>query len=477
MGPICYTVTQKLRLPSQDGVSYHEELIEFFVADIGDHDLILGTDWLHTHNPEVDWSKSRVDMTRCPPDCTLVNPPVTHLRTLRPPLSGRPVSIEEVDDDEDIHLRAWQQASALPIDSPLLIDTNDDAPELLSIPVARGNPVTMESVPDAEDIRLCLQLRACSLDTTLDELPTVDENYESSAALHIGPRRLKLSNELEDVASIPMSDEGSAALHIGPRRLKLGDEFEDIASIPVSVDWVLRGLQLARIVPDIEHCTFEPGDTILFTTDYTEDPEDDDDPTVYIRAGFTRSQELAEEHAAQAPAKSFEELVPEQYRPWIKVFDKKVSERLPEHSRHDHTIDLKPEFEKRLETHPINAKLYPQPGNEKAAMEAFIKEHRDRGTIRPSKSPMASPFFFVKKKDGTLRPVQDYRILNSGTVKNTYPLPLIGDIVDCLTGAKVFSKMDIQWGYNNIRIKEGDEWKAAFKTSLGLFEPLVMFFG
>ena len=94
---------------------------------------------------------------------------------------------------------------------------------------------------------------------------------------------------------------------------------------------------------------------------------------------------------------------------------------------------------------------------EQAALDAFLKEARERGIIHLSKSPMASPFFFVKKKDGTLRPVQDYRILNSGTIKNTYPLPLISDIVDRLSGAKVFSKMDVRWGYNNIRIKEGDE--------------------
>ena len=90
---------------------------------------------------------------------------------------------------------------------------------------------------------------------------------------------------------------------------------------------------------------------------------------------------------------------------------------------------------------------------------------------------MASPFFFVKKKDGKLRPVQDYRKLNEMTIKNRYPLPLISELIDKLTHAKIFSKMDIRWGYNNIRIKEGDEWKAAFRTNRGLFEPLVMFFG
>ena len=90
---------------------------------------------------------------------------------------------------------------------------------------------------------------------------------------------------------------------------------------------------------------------------------------------------------------------------------------------------------------------------------------------------MASPFFFIKKKDGKLRPVQDYRRLNEQTVKNKYPLPLISELVDKVKGTKYFSKMDIRWGYNNIRIKEGDEWKATFKTNRGLFEPTVMFFG
>ncbi|TFY79548.1 hypothetical protein EWM64_g4466 [Hericium alpestre] len=90
---------------------------------------------------------------------------------------------------------------------------------------------------------------------------------------------------------------------------------------------------------------------------------------------------------------------------------------------------------------------------------------------------MASPFFFIKKKDGKLCPVQDYRLLNKGTIPNKYPLPLIGELIDQIKDAKYFTKMDIYWGYNNIQIKEGDEWKAAFQTKYSLFEPTVMFFG
>lgn len=109
--------------------------------------------------------------------------------------------------------------------------------------------------------------------------------------------------------------------------------------------------------------------------------------------------------------------------------------------------------------------------------EHVLDENLQKGYIRPSSSPMASPFFFVGKQDGLLRPCQDYRYLNEGTIKNTYPLPLISELVDKLKGAKIFSKLDLRSGYNNVRFKDGDQWKAAFKCSKGLYEPTVMFFG
>jgi hypothetical protein len=90
---------------------------------------------------------------------------------------------------------------------------------------------------------------------------------------------------------------------------------------------------------------------------------------------------------------------------------------------------------------------------------------------------MASPFFFVLKKDRRLWPCQDYQYLNNWIIKNSYPLPLISEIMDKLKGAKYFTKLDVHWGYNNIQIRKGDKWKAAFKTNKKLFEPTVMFFG
>jgi len=85
--------------------------------------------------------------------------------------------------------------------------------------------------------------------------------------------------------------------------------------------------------------------------------------------------------------------------------------------------------------------------------------------------------FFVGKKDGGKQMVMDYCKLNRQTVKNNYPLPLITDLVDNMGGKRVFTKMDLRWGYNNVRIKERDEWKAAFTIHVGSFEPVVIFFG
>ncbi len=92
-------------------------------------------------------------------------------------------------------------------------------------------------------------------------------------------------------------------------------------------------------------------------------------------------------------------------------------------------------------------------------------------------SQYLSPFFFIGKKDGKFRLVVDYRKLNSFTVPDQYPLPLIQELVDKVCDAWLFTKMDVCAGYNNIRFREGDKEKATFKTNMGLFEPTVMPFG
>jgi hypothetical protein len=181
---------------------------------------------------------------------------------------------------------------------------------------------------------------------------------------------------------------------------------------------------------------------------------------------------LAERASKSKPKRAFEEIVPAEYRQYADVFSETESERLPTHKPYDHAIDLKPDTPE-----TIWSKIYPMPVNEQEELDRFLEDNWRKGYIVPSKSPIASPVFFVKKKDGRLRLVQDYRKLNDFTVKTRYPLPLASDIVNRLRQVRLFTKFDVRWGYNNIRIKAGDEWKAAFTTNRGLFEPQVMLFG
>ena len=110
-------------------------------------------------------------------------------------------------------------------------------------------------------------------------------------------------------------------------------------------------------------------------------------------------------------------------------------------------------------------------------LNQWLDEQLKVGLIVESKSRYAAPFFYIPKKDRSLQLVQDYRKLNQVMIKDKTPLPLIGEVIDKLKEAKYFNKLDLIWGYNNIWIKEGDEWKAAFLTNKGLFEPQVMYFG
>jgi len=106
-----------------------------------------------------------------------------------------------------------------------------------------------------------------------------------------------------------------------------------------------------------------------------------------------------------------------------------------------------------------------------------VEDQLRKGYIRPSKSPQTLLVFFVGKKDSSKRMVIDYRNLNDQTIKNNYSFPLITELINNMGSKKVFMKMDLRWGFNNIRIKKGDEWKGAFTTHIGSFEPTVMFFG
>ncbi|KAL4016880.1 hypothetical protein IC575_024542 [Cucumis melo] len=144
---------------------------------------------------------------------------------------------------------------------------------------------------------------------------------------------------------------------------------------------------------------------------------------------------------------------------------------LPPHREVEFAIELEPG------TVPISRAPYRMAPTELKELKVQLQELLDKGFIRPSVSPWGAPVLFVKKKDGSMRLCIDNRELNKVTVKNRYPLPMIDDLFDQLQGATVFSKIDLRSGYHQLRIKDGDVPKTAFRSRYGHYEFIVMSFG
>jgi hypothetical protein len=157
----------------------------------------------------------------------------------------------------------------------------------------------------------------------------------------------------------------------------------------------------------------------------------------------TVSQRLAEAFTRNSKATSFRDAVPSSLHEFKGVFSEGASNHLPKRQKWDHAIELE------REPSPRFRKVYPISPKEQRELDAFLEEALAMGRIRHSKSPIGAPVFCIKKKDGQLHFVQDYRALNLITRKNRYSLPLIDDLIHRLKGVKYFTKLDVRWGYNN----------------------------
>ncbi|KAJ1218189.1 hypothetical protein NDU88_005772 [Pleurodeles waltl] len=173
----------------------------------------------------------------------------------------------------------------------------------------------------------------------------------------------------------------------------------------------------------------------------------------------------------RATAAEKEVKLPKQYSSYEDVFDEKEAENLPPHRPYDCQIDLIPG------AILPNCRVYALSEHENQHLRKYLDQFLENGFILPSKSPAASPLFFVPKANGDLRACIDYRGLNKVTIKNKYPLPLIPVLLEQVKKAKIYTKLDLRGAYHLVRMREGDKWKTAFKTRYGLFEYTVMHFG
>lgn len=391
---------------------------KFYVISAGSHPMALGLPWLQKHNPNIDWSKGRITELRAGPN------------------AGK------------ILARAGNPG---PLDVPCAIckcplsSTHDWCSHTIS--PGRYLHVTTHKVGSKWEKHASV----IHVGNPDDEFPTPDNPSHGLSIL--GPSPIQ-----GDILS--KEDEGTPEDNAIPEESVRKGYFLDGEEIPADqVDEHRRNdawIQVSTLVRARSAVIARLAEM---------------SPPVPARS--------ASVNGLTGNADNWLETIPPQFRHFAStVFSDESAKKLPPHRAGiDCQIDIK-EGET-LST----SKIYDMSKDQLDTLKAIIDEQLSKGFIRPSKSPASSPVFFVKDKASAsrgveqLRLVVDYRSLNSKIVMDEYPIPLTRTVMQRLPTAKVFTKFDVRAGFNNLRIREGDEWKTAFKTFFGLYEYTVMPFG
>jgi len=192
--------------------------------------------------------------------------------------------------------------------------------------------------------------------------------------------------------------------------------------------------------------------------------------TLYVRK-TTTAQKWAKEGQKQEGQDKRE--LPKEYQKHWKVFSESQAQQFPPEREENMTIKLLPNTPT-----SINCKVYLLNQKETDILRKFLVEEEGKGYIKQGSSPYTALVFFVRKKDlEELQPVMDYQELNKWMERDNNPLPNIRTALKNLCKGELYSKFDLCWGYKNLRIKEEDQTKAAFKTIFGTYIPKVTYFG
>ena len=260
-------------------------------------------------------------------------------------------------------------------------------------------------------------------------------------------------------------DDGWVKNEIHQAHLRIQNHHEQLSLDIVNIKYdIILGMEwLRKHNPKVDWCTRQ----LEFPDCSHGEKGDRSPPKVPIRkAIWVRPQ-------GRMLASTEEQGLPAEYKEFKTLFEERPGESaLPEHKPWDHEIPIE---EGKTPKH--SGGLIPLSKKEEDFLKEYIDKNLAKKFIRKSSSGISHGVLFAPKKDGSLRPCIDYRKLNEITKKNRYPLPRIDELQDRLLGAKWFTAIDVRDAYYRIRMKEGEEWKTAFKTRWGLYEYQVMPFG
>jgi hypothetical protein len=479
-------------LPLTLEISGHQERLCFNVIQSPSYSVILGMTWLSSHNPKINWKDRTISF-----DCncqvsnniqampetlspTLVPAPAAVLPSASVPESSLapvpvPASILVPTPATDLHLAptpAPVPVPALPLVPPVspVPVTASVQRQGYGVPVSSSSACSSPCLPSSKPAEPEFNVDCGEVSQPLDILPCIDTPPQVTPSSVDCPAAPKKTKPRRQTHAVPSSSDSSPApsfheeplstqqfpVKESPVTRPTAPEYPSTSSSNSDLDTYPLAVRPKRRVHDHStesKCFIATLGARSFLKEAIKHPS-------YV---------IYATPVSESP--SLEQKIPEKYATFADVFSKEKADILPEHRKYDCPIDLKEGGQ------PPFGPIYNLTQPELKALKEYIDENLAKGFILHSKSPAGAPILFVKKKDGSLRLCVDYRGLNSMTVKNRYPLPLIPQLLDQLSQAKVFTKIDLRGAYNLVRIKKGDEWKTAFRTRYGHFEYTVMPFG